>query len=192
VRERSGRGAGGEQEGLEEARGERGTPVFMFYSVTYDISTFLLLPHLLHPPLFSFIFLIRLIRLQQLVRLQQQEAEENQAWADPMNPIHAGSPAMAGGGRLVRKKGRGQRKHHAQKQQQQQQQQQQQESRVGGVPGGDDYIGRMVEIVWVHPTKGHQWCPGVVKAYRPDTDLHLVVYDDGDQAWYNLVQVRGF
>ena len=110
-----------------------------------------------------------------------------------MNPIHAGSPAMAGGGRLVRKKGRGQRKHHARKQQQQQQQQQQeQESRVGGVPGGDDYIGRMVEIVWVHPTKGHQWCPGVVKAFRPDTDLHLVVYDDGDQAWYNLPQVRRF
>ena len=52
----------------------------------------------------------------------------------------------------------------------------------------ESMIGRRIEVRWSSRTAplGFVFCPGTVSKYDPDTNMHEVLYDDGDSRKYNF------
>ena len=55
---------------------------------------------------------------------------------------------------------------------------------------GTAALGRRLAILWEKPDGGGNWYCGSCREYNKAEDKHLIRYDDGDQDWYVLGQIK--
>ena len=54
----------------------------------------------------------------------------------------------------------------------------------------ESLIGKNIEIFWEGTEDGDQWFPAKIEEYNPHDGTHLVVYDDGDEEYYDLQNIE--
>ena len=51
-------------------------------------------------------------------------------------------------------------------------------------------VGKEIEVFWEDTDDGDQWIPANVVEYDSTNRMHLVLYEDGDEDWYDLQGVN--
>ena len=55
---------------------------------------------------------------------------------------------------------------------------------------GEHLVGKNIEIFWEGTDDGDQWFPASIEEYNPRDRTHLILYDDGDEEWYDLQNIN--
>ena len=51
-------------------------------------------------------------------------------------------------------------------------------------------VGRTIEVLWFDEETGESWEKAVINEFNDLDKTHLVVYEDGDQDWYDLADLK--
>ena len=55
---------------------------------------------------------------------------------------------------------------------------------------GEGMVGRTIEVLWFDEETGESWEKAVINEFNDLDKTHLVVYEDGDQDWYDLADLK--